>query len=125
MSNISNPLILPFKCEEVLIKLGSSCEQQKEIYDNLYKLQTGEVKIAPLTVGYGSGLGDSSWKEALNYEEDQKILAEKLGKEAQEKSTQNISEIQTSTNKKDYLIYGIGLVLIAGVVIYEFKRKKI
>jgi CRISPR/Cas system CSM-associated protein Csm5 (group 7 of RAMP superfamily) len=125
MSNISNPLILPFKCEEVLIKLGSSCEQQKEIYDNLYKLQTGEVKIAPLPLGYGSGLGDSSWREALNYEEDQKILAKKLGKEAQEKSTQNISEIQTGTNKKDYLIYGIGLVLIAGVVIYEFKRKKI
>jgi hypothetical protein len=112
--------IFPFKCEDSQLKAGVSCEKQKEIYDNIYKLQTGELKLQPFPVGLG--LNDPL---GLNYEQESKTLSEKLSKEAQEKAVENISEIQSGLNKKDYLIYGIGLVLLVGIVIYEFKRKKL
>ena len=54
----------------------------------------------------------------------QQKLSEKLSKEAQEKAVKNISELQRDKNKKDYLIYGIGIVLVLGVIIFEFKNKK-
>jgi len=117
--------IFPFKCEDSQVKAGVSCEKQKEIWENLNNLWTGKTTLAPNSVGVGSGLGDASFREALNYESDQKILYEKLKKEAEEKSGNNISEIQTNLNKKDYLIYGISLVLILGAIIFEFKNKKI
>lgn len=110
--------IFPFKCEDSQVKAGVSCEKQKEIYDNIYKLQTGELKLQPFPVGLG--LNDPL---GLNYEEDSKKLSEKLSKEAQEKAGANISEIESGLNKKDYLIYGIGIVLVLGVVIYEFTNK--
>jgi len=118
-------VILPFKCEDSQVKAGFSCEKQKEIWENINNLWTGKTTLAPDSVGVGSGLGDASFREALNYEEDSKKLTEKLSKEAQEKAVENISEIQSGLNKKDYLIYGIGLVLLVGIVIYEFKRKKL
>lgn len=117
--------IFPFKCEDSQVKSGVSCEKQKEIWQNINDLMTGKTTLAPNSVAVGSGLGDASWYEALNYEKIQTELTEKLSEEAKQKAVENISEIQTGTNKKDYLIYGIGLVLIAGVVIYELKRKKL
>ena len=112
--------IFPFKCEDSQVKAGVSCEKQKEIYDNIYKLQRGELKLQPFSVGLG--LSDPL---GLNYEQESKILADKLRKEAEEKSVENISEIKSSTNKKDYLIYGIGIVLVLGIIIFEFKNKKV
>jgi hypothetical protein len=117
--------IFPFKCEDSQVKAGVSCEKQKEIWQNLNDLMTGKTTLAPNSVAVGSGLGDASWYEALNYEKIQTELTEKLSEEAKQKAVDNISEIQTDTNKKDYLIYGIGLVLLVGIVIYEFKRKKL
>lgn len=117
--------IFPFKCEDSQVKAGFSCEKQKEIWQNINDLQTGKTTLAPNSVGVGSGFGMASFYEALNYEENSKKLTEKLSKEAQEKAVENISEIQSGLNKKDYLIYGIGLVLLVGIVIYEFKRKKL
>ena len=117
--------IFPFKCDNEQVKIGLSCEKQKEIQDSINNLWTGKTKLTADSVGVGSGFGMASFYEALNYESDQKILYEKLKKEAEEKSGNNISEIQTNLNKKDYLIYGISLVLILGAIIFEFKNKKI
>jgi|694.fasta_scaffold27143_13 hypothetical protein len=124
MSNIVEPTILPFKCQDVLVKLGSSCEKQKEIYDHLYNLNTGVTTLAPNSVSIGSGLGDSSWNEALNYEKTQAELNKKLSEEAEVKSVGYISNLQVENKKKDYIIYGVALVLVLGVIIYEFKSKK-
>jgi hypothetical protein len=117
--------IFPFKCEDSQVKAGVSCEKQKEIWQNINDLMTGKTTLAPNSVAVGSGLGDASWYEALNYEKIQTELTGKLSEEAKQKAVENISDIQSSTNKKDYLIYGIGLVLLVGIVIFEFKRKKI
>jgi hypothetical protein len=115
--------ILPFKCEDFQLKAGVSCEKQKEIWQNINDLMTGKTTLAPNSVVVGSGLGSDLL--GLNYEKEQKVLSEKLTNEAQEKSTQNVSEMQSLTNKKDYLIYGISLILIVGIIIFEFKNKKL
>ena len=36
-------VIQPFKCEDVLVKLGTSCEKQKEIYGYLQLLVLGVI----------------------------------------------------------------------------------
>jgi len=117
-------IIEPFKCQDVLVSLGSSCEQQKEIYNNLHNLQTGVTTLAPNSVSIGSGLGDSSWYEALNYEKIQEEKNKEIIKEAEQNSVDYISNLQVENKKKDYLIYGGILVLVLGVIIYEFKRRK-
>ena len=104
--------IFPFKCDDSQVKAGASCEKQKEVWQNINDLWTGKTTLAPNSVG---GLGLLADPLGLNYVAEQKILADKLKKEAEEKSVENISEIQSGTNKKDYLIYGIGLVLIVGI----------
>lgn len=124
MSNIVEPTIPPFKCQDVLVKLGSSCEQQKEIYDNLYKLNTGATTLAPNSVAIGSGLGDSSWNEALNNEKVQEEKNKEITKEAEEKSVEYIANLDEVNKKKDYLIYGGILVLALGVIAYELTTKK-
>lgn len=117
-------IIQPFKCQDVLIKLGSSCEKQKEIYDHLHNLQTGVTTLAPNSVSIGSGLGESSWNEALNYEKTQEAKNKEIIKEAEVKSVGYISDLQGENKKKDYIIYGVALVLVLGVIIYEFKSNK-
>ena len=117
-------VIEPFKCQDVLVKLGSSCEQQEEIYNNLKNLQTGVTTLAPNSVAVGSGLGDSSWNEALNYEKIQEEKNKEITKEAEEKSVGYIANLEDKNKKKDYLIYGGVLLLVLAVVVYEFKRKK-
>lgn len=117
-------VIQPFKCEDVLVKLGSSCEQQEEIYNNLKNLQTGVTTLAPNSVPIGSGLGESSWNEALNYEKIQAEKTEEISKEAKEKSVDYISNLEDKNKKKDYLIYGVIAILALGVIVYELKRKK-
>jgi hypothetical protein len=124
MSNVVEPTILPFKCQDVLVKLGSSCKKQEEIYNHLYNLNTGVTTLAPNSVAIGSGLGDASWNEALNYEKNQKEINEKLAQEAKEKAVSNISVLVDENKKKDYLIYGVALVLVLGVVIFEVTNKK-
>jgi hypothetical protein len=116
--------IFPFKCEDSQVKAGVSCEKQKEIYDNIYKLQTGELKLEPFPVGYGSGLGDAGWYEALNYEKIQTEIREKLSEEAKQNAGGNIAKIQDETKNKDKYLYAIALILVLGVVVYEFKNKK-
>lgn len=116
--------IFPFKCEDSQVKAGVSCEKQKEIWQNINDLWTGKTTLAPNSVAVGSGLGDASWNEALNYEKIQTEINEKLSEEAKQKAGGNISDIQSSLNKKDYLIYGISIILVLGVVIYEFINKK-
>lgn len=117
-------VVEPFKCEDVLVKLGSSCKQQEEIYNNLKNLQTGVTTLAPNSVGLGSGLGDSQWNEALNYEKIQTEKNKEIIKEAEEKSVGYISNLESKTKKKDYLIYGVATILVLGVIIYEFKSRK-
>jgi hypothetical protein len=117
-------IIEPFKCQDVLVSLGSSCEQQKEIYNNLYNLQTGVTTLAPNSVAIGSGLGEVQLNEALNYDKIQKEKTEEIIKEAQEKSVDYISNLEVENKKKNYLIYGGILVLVLGVIIYEFKIRK-
>jgi hypothetical protein len=117
-------IIQPFKCQDVLVKLGTSCEKQKEIYGYLHNLQTGVTNLAPNSVVIGSGLGDSSWNEALNYEKTQAELHKKLSEEAKEKAVSNISVLVDKNKKKDHLIYGIALVLVLGVVAFEVTNKK-
>ncbi len=124
MSNIVEPTILPFKCQDVLVKLGSSCKKQEEIYNNLYNLNTGVTTLAPNSVAIGSGLGDATWNEALNYEKIQSEKAEEIIKEAEQKSVGYVDNLQAENKKKDYLIYGVVLFLVLGVIIYEFKSKK-
>jgi hypothetical protein len=117
-------IIEPFKCQDVLVSLGSSCEQQKEIYNNLHNLQTGVTTLAPNSVSIGSGLGDSSWHEALNYEKIQEEKNKEIMKEAEVKSVGYIANLDDENKKKDYIIYGVALALVLGVIIYEFKSKK-
>ena len=124
MSNVVEPTILPFKCQDVLVKLGSSCKKQEEIYNNLYNLNTGVTTLAPNSVPIGSGLGDASWNEALNYEKIQAELTEKLSEEAKQNAGQNIVEIQDKNKNKDVYLYGISFVVIAGVILYELSNKK-
>jgi hypothetical protein len=125
MSNVIQPFSEPFKCQEVLVGLGSSCENQKEIWENLKKLSTGETQLAPNSVSVGSGLGDDSWNEALKYEEKQKEITEQRSKEVEEKSIEVIKDIEFIKKKRDYYIYGGILLVLIGVVLYEFKGKKI
>jgi hypothetical protein len=113
-------LIQPFKCDDVQVKFGLSCEKQKEIQDSFNNLSKSNTLSSAFSVGSDIG-GDPL---GLNFEEDSKKLSEKLSKEAQEKAVKNISELQRDKNKKDYLIYGIGIVLVLGVIIFEFKNKK-
>lgn len=117
-------IIEPFKCEDVLVKLGSSCEQQEEIYNNLKNLQTGVTTLAPNSVPIGSGLGEATWNEALNYEKIQSEKAEEIIKEAEQKSVGYVGNLQAENKKKDYLIYGVAILLLIGVVVYELKSKK-
>jgi len=124
MSNIVEPTILPFKCQDVLVKLGSSCKKQEEIYNNLYNLNTGITTLAPNSVAIGRGLGDATWNEALNYGKIQEEKSKEIIKDAEQKSVRYVSNLQTENKKKDYLIYGVALFLVLGVIIYEFKSKK-
>jgi len=114
-------LIQPFKCDDVQVKFGLSCEKQKEMQDSFNNLSKSNTLSSAFSVGSEIG-GDPL---GLNFEEDSKKLSEKFSKEVQEKAVDNISEIQRLFKKKDYLIYGIGIVLVLGVIIFEFKRKKI
>jgi uncharacterized membrane protein len=117
-------VIEPFKCQDVLVKLGSSCEKQEEIYNNLKNLQTGVTTLAPNSVAVGSGLGDSAWNEALNYEEKQKEITEQKAKEVEKKSIEVIEDIKLINKKRDFYIYGGVAILVLGVIIYELKSKK-
>lgn len=117
-------LMQPFKCDDLQLKAGVSCEKQKEIWQNLNDLMTGKTTLAPNSVSIGSGLGDASWNESLNYEKTQTQINEKISKEAKEKSVDYIANLEAKNKIKDYLIYGGALVLILGVIIYEFKSKK-
>ena len=117
-------VIQPFKCDEARVLKGVSCDTQKEIWQNINDLITGKTPLAPNSVPIGSGFGESSWNEALNYEKNQKEINEKLSQEAKEKAVSNIFVLVDENKKKDYIIYGIALVLVLGVIIYEFKSKK-
>ena len=117
-------VIEPFKCDDAQIKAGFSCEKQKEIWENVNNLWTGKTTLAPNSVGVGSGLGDASWHEALNYEKIQTELAEKLSEEAKQNSIGNIATLTNENKNKDKYIYGIVGIAILGVIIYEFINKK-
>ena len=117
-------IIEPFKCDEARVSKGVSCATQKEIWDNLNNLMSGNFKLPLGSVAVGSGLGDSAWNEALNYEKIQEEKNKEITKEAEEKSVGYIANLETKNQKKDYLIYGGVLVLVLGVIIYEFKIKK-
>jgi hypothetical protein len=116
--------IFPFKCEDSQVKAGVSCEKQKEIWQNLNDLMTGKTTLAPNSVAVGSGLGDASWNEALNYEKIQTEINEKLSEEAKQNAGGNIAKIQDETKNKDKYLYVFALIIILGVVVYEFKNKK-
>jgi hypothetical protein len=117
-------VIEPFKCEDVLVKLGSSCETQEEVYNHLKNLQTGVTTLAPNSVALGSGLGDSSWNESLNYEKIQEEIVKESSNEEKEKAVNYISDLKSENKKKDYAIYGGVLLLVLAVVVYEFKKRK-
>jgi hypothetical protein len=117
-------IIEPFKCDEARVSKGVSCATQKEIWDNLNNLMSGNFQLPVGSVAVGSGLGDSAWNEALNYEKIQEEKNKEITKEAEEKSVGYIANLETKNQKKDYLIYGGVLVLVLGVIIYEFKIKK-
>ncbi len=116
--------IFPFKCEDSQVKAGVSCEKQKEIWQNINDLMTGKTTLAPNSVAIGSGLGDASWYEALNYEKIQTEINEKLSEDAKQNAGGNIALIQDETTNKDKYLYAIALIVVLGVVIYEFKNKK-
>jgi hypothetical protein len=117
-------IIEPFKCDEARVSRGVSCATQKEIWQNLNDLMTGKTTLAPNSVAIGSGLGDASWNEALNYEKIQTEINEKLSEEAKQNAGGNIAKIQDETTNKDKYLYAIALIVVLGVVIYEFKNKK-
>ena len=117
-------IIQPFKCQDVLLKLGYSCKQQEEIYNNLYNLNTGVTTLAPNSVAIGSGLGDASWNEALNYEQIQEEIIKKQQEQAKKNSVGYLADLESKNKKKDYIAYGVALVLILGVVIYELKKRR-
>jgi hypothetical protein len=117
-------IIEPFKCDDSQLKLGVSCDTQKEIWNNLNKLMSGNFQLPIGSVAVGSGLGDASWNEALNYEKDQKALSEKLSEEAKQKSESNIAPLVDKNKNKDLYLYAIAFLLVSGVLIYEFKNKK-
>ena len=116
----------PFVCADWLTKIvgGSSCKEQEEYYNNMIKSRIPGVEYANNSVFIGSGLGDASWNEALNYEKNQEEINKQAIKDAEEKSVDYISNLDGENKKKNYLIYGGILVLVLGVVIYEFKRRK-
>ena len=60
----------------------------------------------------------------FDYEKKQAELNKKLSEEAKVKSVGYISDLQVENKKKDYIIYGVALALVLGVIIYEFKSKK-
>ena len=60
----------------------------------------------------------------FDYEKKQAELNKKLSEEAEVKSVGYISDLQVENKKKDYIIYGVALALVLGVIIYEFKSKK-
>ena len=60
-------VIQPFKCDEARVSKGVSCDTQKEIWQNINDLITGKTPLAPNSVPIGSGFGESSWNESLNY----------------------------------------------------------
>jgi hypothetical protein len=117
-------VIQPFKCDEARVSKGVSCDTQKWIWQNINDLITGKTPLAPNSVAIGSGLGDVGIYEALNNEKNQKEINEKLAQEAKEKAVSNISVLVDENKKKDYLIYGVALFLVLGVIIYEFKSSK-
>jgi hypothetical protein len=117
-------VIQPFKCDEARVSKGVSCDTQKEIWQNINDLITGKTPLAPNSVPIGSGFGESSWNEALNYEKIQEAKNKEIIKEAEVKSVYYVGNLQTENKKKDYLIYGVALALVLGVIIYEFKSKK-
>jgi hypothetical protein len=114
-------VIEPFKCNTNYL---ISCEKQKEAWDALVKLNTENKLLAPNSVSVGSGLGDASWNEALNYEKIQEVKNKEIIKEAEVKSVGYISNLQTEKKKKDYMIYGVAILLVLGVIVYEFKSSK-
>ena len=117
----------PFVCADWLVKIGgvgSSCKEQEEYYNNMIKSRIPGVEYANNSLIIGSGLGDSLWNEALNYEKNQEEINKQIIKEAEEKSVDYISNLEGENKKKNYLIYGGILVLVLGVFIYEFKRRK-
>jgi len=117
-------IIESFKCDEARVSRGVSCATQKEIWQNLNNLMSGNYQLPPNSVPVGSGLGDASWNEALNYDKIQTELSEKLSEEAKQNAGGNIAKIQDETKNKDKYLYAIALILILGVVVYEFKNKK-
>lgn len=117
-------IIEPFKCDEARVSRGVSCATQKEIWQNLNDLMSGNFKLPPNSVAIGSGLGDASWNEALNYEKIQTEINEKQSEEAKQNAGTNIAKIQEETTNKDKYLYAIALIVVLGVVIYEFKNKK-
>jgi basic membrane lipoprotein Med (substrate-binding protein (PBP1-ABC) superfamily) len=117
-------IIEPFKCDEARVSKGVSCATQKEIWDNLNNLMSGNFQLPVGSIAVGSGLGDASWNEALNYEKIQTEKNKEIIKEAEEKSVDYISNLESKTKNKDYLIYGVATLLVLGVIIYEFKSRK-
>jgi hypothetical protein len=114
-------VIPPFQCNTNYL---ISCEKQKEAWDALVKLNTENKLLAPNSVAIGSGLGDASWNEALNYGKIQEEKSKGIIKDAEQKSVGYVDNLQAENKKKDYLIYGVALFLVLGVIIYEFKSKK-
>jgi hypothetical protein len=114
-------VIPPFQCNTNYL---ISCEKQKEAWDALVKLNTENKLLAPNSVPVGSGLGDTSWNEALNYGKIQEEKSKEIIKDAEQKSVGYISNLQTENKKKDYMIYGVAILLVLGVIVYEFKSKK-
>jgi hypothetical protein len=112
-------VIQPFKCDEARVSKGVSCDTQKEIWQNINDLITGKTPLAPNSVPIGSGFGES-----LNYGKIQEEKSKEIIKDAEQKSVGYISDLQVENKKKDYLIYGVALFLVLGVIIYEFKSSK-
>ena len=117
-------IIQPFKCQDVLVGLGSSCKQQEEIYNNLYNLQTGVTTLAPNSVAMGSGLGDENWSKALNYEKIESEKSKVIEAEVKKEGDKYVAEVKEENTKKSYITYGIIAIIVAGIIIYEIKRKK-
>jgi hypothetical protein len=67
-------LIQPFKCDDVQVKFGLSCEKQKEMQDSFNNLSKSNTLSSAFSVGSEIG-GDPL---GLNFEEDSKKLSEKF-----------------------------------------------
>jgi len=113
--------IFPFKCDDSQVKAGASCEKQKEVWQNINDLWTGKITLAPNSVG---GLGLLADPLGLNYVAEQTEINKKLSEEAKQNAGRNIALIQDETKNKDKYLYAIALILVLGVIIFEFKNKK-